>query len=209
MDARYRACYLNAVTRVYRHVGLDTILDAAEDHFRERGYNGVTLADIARASDIRKPSLYYHFPDGKEQLFVAVQSRMFARISGELAEVLTQTPGDLHAKFLAAADWFFARPPMFILAMMHHDMPALSEEHREQLSRASYGAIVGPLVDATERAARRGEIRDLNPHTIAGGFLALLESNTIAHRAGFGGDLPSMMRNSLDMIFRGIVVEPA
>lgn len=205
MDGHPVSCYLCAVTQGQRHVGLDTILDAAEDLFRERGYLGVTLADIARTAGLRKPSLYYHFPDGKEQLFVAVQSRMFARIGDELANVLAETTGDLHRKYLAAAEWFFARPPMFILAMMHHDMPALHEEHRRQLSAASYGSIVGPLVDAARRAMERSEIRDINPHTLAGGFLALLESNTIAHRAGYGGDLNTMMTESLDMVFRGVL----
>ena len=48
------------------------VLDTAEALFLARGYSAVTLRDIADALAIKQASLYYHFPEGKEQLFVAV-----------------------------------------------------------------------------------------------------------------------------------------
>ncbi|MGH0034686.1 MAG: TetR/AcrR family transcriptional regulator [Myxococcota bacterium] len=50
------------------------ILDAAEDLFAERGFAGTTLRDVARAVDLRIPSLYNHFPS-KEALYEAVLDR--------------------------------------------------------------------------------------------------------------------------------------
>jgi AcrR family transcriptional regulator len=50
------------------------ILDAAEDLFAERGFAGTTLRDVARAVDLRIPSLYNHFVS-KEALYAAVLER--------------------------------------------------------------------------------------------------------------------------------------
>jgi len=51
------------------------VLDAAEQLFIQHGYAAVTLRTIADALGMRQASLYYHFPEGKEQLFVAMATR--------------------------------------------------------------------------------------------------------------------------------------
>lgn len=46
----------------------EKILNAATILFQEKGYYGTGLNEILRKSDCPKGSLYYYFPDGKEQL---------------------------------------------------------------------------------------------------------------------------------------------
>ncbi|MBK8799345.1 MAG: helix-turn-helix transcriptional regulator [Anaerolineales bacterium] len=55
------------------------VLDVAETLFMDRGYNAITLRDIADELGIKQASLYYHFPGGKEQLFLTMAERMFER----------------------------------------------------------------------------------------------------------------------------------
>lgn len=50
----------------------DDILLAAAAVFRERGYQGATMADIARRVNLTAGSLYHHFPAGKRDLLLAV-----------------------------------------------------------------------------------------------------------------------------------------
>lgn len=50
----------------------ENLLDTAEQLFTSRGYTAVTLKDIAKALGIKQASLYYHFPLGKEDLYVEV-----------------------------------------------------------------------------------------------------------------------------------------
>lgn len=52
----------------------DRILDAAEDCFAHKGFDGTTLRDVADIVGIRIPSLYNHF-DGKQSLYAAVLER--------------------------------------------------------------------------------------------------------------------------------------
>ena len=47
------------------------ILEKALEFFTDRGYEGASMDDIARAVGIRKASLYAHF-EGKERIFLAV-----------------------------------------------------------------------------------------------------------------------------------------
>lgn len=46
----------------------EKILNAATILFQEKGYYGTGLNEILRKSDCPKGSLYYYFPNGKEQL---------------------------------------------------------------------------------------------------------------------------------------------
>lgn len=133
---------------------------------------------------------------------------MFERIGDELRMVVQEHGGSLRERLARAAEWFFDRPPMFILSMMHHDMPAISDETRATLTALSYGSIMQPLVEVVSEAAEKGELKAIDPHVVAGGFLALLEGNTIAARAGFGTELHEMMMNSIDMIIDGVAVNP-
>ncbi|OXM45651.1 TetR/AcrR family transcriptional regulator [Amycolatopsis alba] len=48
------------------------IIDAAAEEIRERGVGAATLDDICRRSGTGKSQLFHYFPDGKEQLLLAV-----------------------------------------------------------------------------------------------------------------------------------------
>ena len=52
------------------------MLAAATELFRARGYEGVGVAELLEASGAPRGSLYFHFPNGKEQIGVEVISRV-------------------------------------------------------------------------------------------------------------------------------------
>ncbi|MFE5501270.1 TetR/AcrR family transcriptional regulator [Amycolatopsis japonica] len=56
------------------------IIEAAADEIRERGVNGATLDDVCRRSGTGKSQLFHYFPDGKEQLLLAVAQREADRV---------------------------------------------------------------------------------------------------------------------------------
>ncbi|RZT16585.1 TetR family transcriptional regulator [Kribbella sp. VKM Ac-2569] len=53
----------------------DRIVAAAAAEIRERGISSVKLDDIGRRSRTGKSQLFHYFPDGKEQLLLAVAER--------------------------------------------------------------------------------------------------------------------------------------
>ena len=46
----------------------EAIRAAAEELFLERGYEGVTVAEVAKAADVSVATVFSYFPDGKEAL---------------------------------------------------------------------------------------------------------------------------------------------
>lgn len=151
------------------------ILDAAEALFMDRGYSAITLRDIADELGIKQASLYYHFPGGKEQLFVAMAERLFERHREGLEGALAAAEAELSAQLQAAAHWFNSQPPVKILAMFHADIPALTREHIQHLETLARDAMYLPLRRAFVAAQERSEIRPTHPDLLAGSFLWLMD----------------------------------
>lgn len=59
----------------------ERLLSAAIDTCVERGYEGVTLSEIARRADVSTPAVYSHFT-GKAELLVAASKRELDEIGG-------------------------------------------------------------------------------------------------------------------------------
>ncbi|MEV4106371.1 TetR/AcrR family transcriptional regulator [Nonomuraea sp. NPDC049695] len=66
----------------------ESVLAIAVDVFNERGYDGTSMEDLARALGVTKSAIYYHVP-GKEQLLARALDRaldaLFAVVSDERA----------------------------------------------------------------------------------------------------------------------------
>jgi TetR/AcrR family transcriptional regulator len=60
------------------------VLDAATRLFAERGYMGTSIADVAAASGVAKPSVLYHYPD-KDGLWKAVVTQLWAEVDAFFA----------------------------------------------------------------------------------------------------------------------------
>lgn len=151
------------------------VLDVAETLFMDRGYNAITLRDIADELGIKQASLYYHFPGGKEQLFLAMAERMFERHRQGITAALEAGKGDLRAQLREVAEWFSSQRPVKFMGMMHADLAALNPEHKEQLAQRAHTAMFRPLRDTFVAAQARGEIRPMHPDLLAGSFLWLMD----------------------------------
>jgi TetR/AcrR family transcriptional regulator, lmrAB and yxaGH operons repressor len=88
----------------------DEIIDRLFTVFRDRGFEGASIADLSRATGLGKSSLYHHFPAGKEQMAEAVLERARALIDREILSA-AQSSGTLKArirKIVAALDRIYA-----------------------------------------------------------------------------------------------------
>jgi len=76
------------------------IIEAAARLFNQNGYHATSMQDVARAVDIRKPSLYHHF-ESKESILLAILEVGMDRLIAELAAIAA-TKQDCHSKLRAA-----------------------------------------------------------------------------------------------------------
>lgn len=64
---------------------LEEILECAEKLFRERGFEGTTMADLAAGIGVAQNAIYWYFPS-KDHLLVAVLERGHERVLRALEE---------------------------------------------------------------------------------------------------------------------------
>jgi AcrR family transcriptional regulator len=152
------------------------VMETAEALFMKRGYNAVSLRDIADALGIRQASLYYHFPDGKEELYVAIAERAFDRHRQGINNALREAGPDLSAQLKAVGGWFITQPQVSLASIMHADMPALSETSARHLGTVAYDCLFEPLSQAFSESNQRGDTRHVNLNVLTGSFLAILDS---------------------------------
>ena len=67
----------------------DIIIKNSEILFREKGYNGTSMREIAAASGIAVGNLCYYFPK-KEDLYYYFYQRLFATLTEELEPIFSQ-----------------------------------------------------------------------------------------------------------------------
>lgn len=70
----------------------EDLLLALYDLFRERGFEGVSIADICEATGLGRSSLYHHFPGGKADMAEAVAAYARAWLDRAVIAALSQ-PG--------------------------------------------------------------------------------------------------------------------
>ena len=66
------------------------ILDRLMVLFRQRGYDGASLADIAEVTGLCKSSLYHHFPGGKLEM----AREVMAHLGNQLEPALLRVRGE-------------------------------------------------------------------------------------------------------------------
>lgn len=151
------------------------VFDVAETLFNERGYTAVTMRDIAEAAGIRQASLYYHVPQGKEQLFTEVSARTFGRYQKQLERVIAATEQRLETQLITVSHWFITESPLKLARAFTSDMPALSTHNAQQLHRLAHASLISPITRLFETAQQRGEIKPIHPKWLSGFFLAMME----------------------------------
>ena len=176
-----------------RSVGSETrarIMDVAERHLGGGGYLGVSLEEVAREVGVSKPALYYHFPQGKEELFVAIAHRALAhhREGLERAMAAHEAGAD---KLRAVARWLMSE------SNQDHPMDELrdltrfvSEQHQAELAKGFFGSLY--------------EFSENSPELLTWAFLSLLSGMLQANNAPAGPTLPEATRTAEGMADRTV-----
>ncbi|MFF0492998.1 TetR/AcrR family transcriptional regulator [Nocardia sp. NPDC004068] len=120
--------------------------------FAERGYAGVSAAEIVAAAGVTRGALQHHYGD-KRGLFVAVLEQLEADNTAEITRAVAELPdpADLRAAMAAGLRAFLTlcrRPETLRIAMS--DGPAVLgwQGWRELESRHGLGLITGMLEEA-------------------------------------------------------------
>jgi TetR/AcrR family transcriptional regulator, lmrAB and yxaGH operons repressor len=66
------------------------IIEIATNLFQHKGYKGVGINEILKECKLTKGALYYHFPNGKEELLIACLQEMNVTITNSIKEIFNK-----------------------------------------------------------------------------------------------------------------------
>jgi AcrR family transcriptional regulator len=187
-----------------RSVAYERVMDAAEKLFVLRGYNAVTLRDIAAEIGIHHTTVYHHVPGGKEQLYIDVVERNLAHHRQGLTGAIEGAPPDIRSQLRAIADWLLSQPPMDLVRMVHSDLPSIDPVQAERLSRIAFETMLVP-VEAILRSARdQGVIEYEDLILAAGTFIGMIESLYAVPQRPAMKSKQSMAYEMVDILLNGL-----
>ncbi len=132
----------------------EQILATAATLFAERGFHGVSVAELGAACGISGPALYRHFASKDAMLaemLTSISEELLAVAQERVAEAETSTEA-----LVALIDWHldFALSNRALIVVQDRDWASLPDQAREQV-RATQNAYVGVWV---------GVLQSLDPH---------------------------------------------
>lgn len=152
----------------------ERIRDAAIQLFLEKGYEGVSVDQIARASDVSKPTIYAHF-DGKEDLFVSLLEDACERLLAPLVSPADDRPlaDILHDQARAYAATVL-RPEVVamhrLLVAEAGRFPQLSQRYFEAGPKRAHEGLAAFF----RRQIAAGAMRDVDPDIAAAQFAGMI-----------------------------------
>ena len=166
----------------------DSLLEVAVAVFNERGYDGTSMEDLARAAGITKSSIYHHVK-GKEELLTRGVNRALDALNASLDALDTLEPlpdgGELdrveQAVFRAVQILVEELPYVTLLLRVRGNTEA------ERAAQARRREIDLRLAGFVERAAAAGVLRtDLDPHLASRLVFGMVNSVVEWYRPGPG-----------------------
>ena len=138
----------------------EAILTAATDEFAAYGLGGARVDRIAERAGINKRMLYYYFGQ-KEELFLAVLERAYAKIRGEeLALNLTQVEPTEAIRRLIAFTWnYYIENPSFPILLNSENLHRARAPTASGAVRTLHSPFVATIADVLERGAMTGLFR--------------------------------------------------
>ncbi|MGI5270431.1 TetR/AcrR family transcriptional regulator [Nonomuraea sp. CA-218870] len=154
------------------------IMDAFARQLATSGYLGASLIDVGRAVAIRRPSIYHHFPDGKEEVYAAVAMRFIEEAHERIATAIA-TEGTLSDKLaaLVAASAGHAHPVSFE-QRVYEALDHVSDETRAAVSGQYVARLLDPVVGLFADAVAAGEVTG-DPGFLMNAFLHLARATDL------------------------------
>lgn len=123
------------------------IMEAARILFADRGFEGTSVREIAKAAEVNVASLNYHF-SSKEKLFLEILQEGYTECALELRSFYNKNDGDLEQTLLDLFRYFLENSPDLI---SHFKMMMSSQHSHHLMSQGSsedslYGPPGGTLI---------------------------------------------------------------
>ncbi len=118
-------------------------LEVTEQLLHQHGYLGVSLEAVAQRIGIRKASLYYHFPGGKEELMLEIAHRILKREEEGFKHAIASSR-TASGQLREVAKWMASGPGPTEL-VLHDSMRFMPQEHQTHLAQSFLSKLYAPI----------------------------------------------------------------
>ena len=142
------------------------ILKAAEELFLDKGYSGVSMKDVAEAVQVTSAALYYHFPAGKQDLFMSMIHSLFEGWNRGALLAVAPVQG-VRERLLALTQYMFTLPfdRLALLARDVHEQIA-DKGKRRMVMLQTRDALLQHVSTIFQEAIDTGEIKATIPANV-------------------------------------------
>jgi AcrR family transcriptional regulator len=177
----------------------EAILDAAAHLYARRGFQGASVADLAKACSTSKSLIYHYFPSKDDILYATMAAHLDALV--EAAEDATRT-GSTEEKLRALTHAFMA---LYVGAEDSHKVLLNELDNLPPERRAEVVAKQRRIIGAVEALVRelRPDAGDLNfPLTML--FFGMINWTHTWFRPGGSVDVEKLADAAVDLMLGGI-----
>jgi AcrR family transcriptional regulator len=177
------------------------LIRAAARLFREKGFDGTTVRDIAAAVGMRSGSPFYHFPSKQAMLLAVMDEGLRQGLESTQAVLALKLPvrEKFHALVRTHLGIILERGNDFVPVMLH-DWRALDEEHRQQIiaMKDRYDTLWQTM---TRELARAGLLRgDAKVARLM--ILGAMNFTTTWYRSGAGLSIDALAGQIADLFLQ-------
>ena len=172
----------------------DRILKAARESFAEKGYDGVSVDEIARRAGVKKALIYYYFPS-KEVLFEEVWNQAIDELEDHIfKEVANENIYMRKIKRFLRAYIDFVTSKKVLSRVIEMERESVMKDERWKSLKDRYDSFLSKVASLIEEGKEYNAIYDdIDPLAAAD----LISSSLSGRKEG-------LLDKIISMIFRGI-----
>ena len=183
----------------------ERILEMGLRLFVARGYDGISMREIADACGLSKAGLYYHFKD-KEDLFLAILEDNLNELE-KLTGLAASQPGGARAQVAHFIKLLFTQLPAErreVIRLASQDMLKVSPERRAVFNQRYQQRFLGPVAGLLRAGVERGELRSMDSDLAVWGLLGLMYPFFNPAHARSAADSQRVIEFVLMVFFEGV-----
>lgn len=183
----------------------DEILKAAIDLFRSKGYDAISINDIAERASISKATFYKYFSD-KEELFYDCADKVFYDIDSEFNELLNEKN---ITKRLILRSTLFIKTHRHMIDMLHlvRGASAGGESKNRLKLNQIIANLVGPIANDLDEGIRQGIFKNMNTPVVAHILMGAAEYGIYFCNGKSDEEIDQFMERGVRLILQGIITD--
>jgi AcrR family transcriptional regulator len=162
------------------------ILEVAQAMFVQRGYEGLSIRDLADACGLAKATIYHHFRDKEDLLFLVLEHQVHAQHAQLMAVAAGELPPQEKLR-TAMQTYYQLLAEQRVGVMWSISAYSQLKEHLKVFLQAHMALALEPWIQILSEGREAGVFCALDAKKVAFSLLALLNSTLIYH-IGLGID---------------------